>query len=336
METLGSLIDYLQIPRKVFITTHVKPDGDALGSMLALYHYLLKKGHEAFPVSPTDFGLYLHWMPGSDGVLNFQADSAKALKRLEECDLVICVDFNSLHRIEKLGEHIEASSVPKFMIDHHLDPENFDQWRLWNPDACASAELVYEFIAMMSDEDLVDKNIGTCIYTGIMTDSGSFRYSSVTARVHEIIAKLLSAGVDHVSIHSSIYDTFTERRLQFFGHCICEKLVVMHEYKSAYISVTRGELKEYDINTGDTEGLVNYPMSIADVNFAGLIIEREGIIKLSLRSKGNFPANEFAAKYFNGGGHFNAAGGTFKGTLEEAVETFKKGLEEYKTLLNAV
>jgi phosphoesterase RecJ-like protein len=195
---------------------------------------------------------------------------------------------------------------------------------------------VYDFIEYLGDAALVNKTIGTAIYTGILTDSGSFRFPNVTAHVHIIVAALLTAGVDHSRIHSNIYDTFTEKRLRFFGHCIKEKMVVLHDFRSAYISVNKEELKTYGIITGDTEGLVNFPMGINDVNFVGLIVEREGIIKLSLRSKGNFPANEFAAKYFNGGGHFNAAGGNFRGSLEEAVNIFLNGLNEYKSLLNTV
>lgn len=333
MEKLSGLKEYLDTPRRIFITTHRKPDGDAMGSMLAMYHYLLKKGHEVIPVSPTDFGLYLHWMPGCPSVLNFQVDQEKVLAYLQNTELIICLDFNALSRIDRLGEHIRVSNAPKLMIDHHLEPEAFDNWRLWNPEASATAELVYEYMSKMGDLMYLDRIIADCIYTGIMTDTGSFRYASVSSRVHEIVAHLLLAGADHTMIHQKIYDNFSENRLRFFGHCLKEKLVVLSDFRAAYISISKEEMDAYDIQTGDTEGLVNFPMNMNDVIFTALIAERENIVKLSLRSKGNFPANEFSTKYFSGGGHLNAAGGSYKGSLEQTINILLEGLKNYKPLL---
>ena len=333
MNNTEGLKELLAAPKKIFITTHRKADGDALGSSLALYHYFLKKGHDPVVVSPTDYGMYLHWMPGNDSVIIWENDRDKAKKILNAADIVFCLDFNALPRIEEMAEPIRKTIVPKVMIDHHLEPEGFDNYRLWNPDACATAELIYEFICLMGDVDLIDKDIATCIYTGIVTDSGSFRYANVTPHVHRITAHLIECGVDHSLVHRNVFDTFSENRLRFIGHCLKEKLVVLPDYRSAYITVSKQELKEYEISTGDTEGLVNFPLSIETVNFAVLIVEREGIVKLSLRSKGSFPANEFAKKYFEGGGHLNAAGGKSDVNLEKSVARFIAGLEEYKTLL---
>ncbi len=336
MWQLDELKSFLSVPRKILITTHSKPDGDAMGSSLAMYHYLLKKGHEPVVVSPSDYGMYLHWMPGNASVLCLPGDKERANKFLKEADLIMCLDFNNYQRTEYFADSLRKATAPKMMIDHHLNPEGFDIFRLWNPDACATAELVYTFMEQMGDIHLIDRDIATCIYTGIITDSGSFRYPNVTARIHRIVAGLIDAGLQHTEVHNLIFDTFTEKRLRFFGHCIKDKLVVLPQYRAAYISVTKEELKEYEIKTGETEGLVNYPLNIAEVVFAALIIDREHIVKLSLRSKGNFPANEFSGKYFEGGGHLNAAGGSYKGKLDDAVALYIKGLEEYKTLLLAM
>ena len=336
MYNIDELRQFLSTPRKIFITTHAKGDGDALGSSLAMYHYLLKKGHDVTVVSPTDYGLYLHWLPGNPSVVIYTEAKARVQKLADETELVFCLDFNAHARVEGMDSLLRGIKVPKVMIDHHLEPEGFDLYRLWNPDACATTELVYKFICMMGDHELIDRNISTCIYTGLVTDSGSFRYPNVTADVHRIVAHLMETGIDHGQIHRQLFDTFSELRLRFFGHCINNNLEVLHEYRAAVMTVTREELRQYEIKTGDTEGLVNFPMNINEVVFAALIIERDGIIKLSLRSKGNFPANEFAGKYFNGGGHLNAAGGASRTTLEETVAVFKKGLEEYKQLLLTV
>lgn len=333
MQQLSELKTLLETPKKIFITTHRKPDGDALGSSLALYHYLLKKGHEPVVVSPTDYGIFLHWMPGNPAVIIWDEEKELSQKHLNESELVFCLDFNHLGRIDDMGDAIRNSTAPKVMIDHHLEPEGFDTYRHWNPDSCATAMLVYEFIRMMGDEEMVDRNIATCIYTGLVTDSGSFRYPNVTAEVHLVVAKLIEAGIEHWRIHQNIYDTFSENRIRFFGHCLSNKLIVLPEYRAAYISVSREELREFNIRTGDTEGLVNYPMNIDSVVFAALIVERENVVKLSLRSKGTFPANEFSSKYFAGGGHLNAAGGVCVKNLAGAIDVFKAGLEEYRSLL---
>ncbi|RYD82110.1 MAG: bifunctional oligoribonuclease/PAP phosphatase NrnA, partial [Sphingobacteriales bacterium] len=301
MQPISELKTFLETPRKIFITSHAKPDGDALGSALAMYHYLIKKGHTPVVVSPTDYGVYLHWLPGNAAVEVFTEDKPKATQHLEDAELIFCLDFSQQHRVDGMTETLRKATAPKVMIDHHLDPEDFDTYRLWNPNACATAELVYQFIEEMGDAELVDKNIATCIYTGLVTDSGSFRYANVTSTVHTIVAHLLDAGVEHWQVHRRLFDTFTEDRLRFFGYCISEKLEMLPEYRTAFISVTREELRRFNIQTGDTEGLVNFPLSIAEVIFAALIVEREGIIKLSLRSKGDFPANEFSDKYFSGG-----------------------------------
>ncbi|QEC54085.1 phosphoesterase RecJ-like protein [Anseongella ginsenosidimutans] len=334
MESYTLLKPALMTPRRIVITTHHKPDGDAMGSSLALYHYLLQKGHTVHVITPSDYPYFLHWLPGNAEVVVFTAQQQKAKELVKEAELIFCLDFNNLKRINELGEVIAGSSAPKVLIDHHLEPENFDQFRLWNSKACATAELIYEFITGLGDSPLIDKAIATCLYTGIMTDTGSFRFPSTTAAVHRIIASLIDAGAENSRIHELIYDTSSESRLRFLGYCLSEKLEVLPAYRTGLIAVSREELERFQVTTGDTEGIVNYALSIYNIKFAALIIDRSEVVKLSFRSKGEFPANEIAKKYFEGGGHRNAAGGQSKDALDEVVKKFKSVLEEYKELLN--
>jgi bifunctional oligoribonuclease and PAP phosphatase NrnA len=333
MQDIQKIKELLSQPKRILITTHHKPDGDALGSSLGLYHFLLKQGHDVVVVSPSDYPVFLHWMPGNIAVINFMEEKEKALKLLANSEVIFCLDLNSLARLHELGDHVKNSPAIKIMIDHHLEPEGFDDHRIWNPDAAATCELVYDFIDLSGGSHLIDKVIATCLYTGILTDTGSFKYSATTAKIHRIAANLLEKGVDNSKIHDFIFDTSSENRLRFTGYCITNKMMVNQELKTAYISVAAAELEKYGIKTGDTEGLVNYPLSIGGIVFVALIIERGDVVKLSFRSKGEFPANEVAKKYFEGGGHLNAAGGRSELSLEETVQKFISVLPEYKELL---
>jgi phosphoesterase RecJ-like protein len=233
-----------------------------------------------------------------------------------------------------MGELVRQSTAFKVMIDHHLEPEDFDDYRHWNINACAAAQLVYTFIVEeLKRPDLINADVATCLYTGIMTDSASFRLPNTTAAVHRIVAGLIEAGAVNWHIHELVYSNSSENRLRFLGHCLANKLEILPEYNTAIISVTRAELQKYDTNTGDTEGIVNYALAIAGIKLAAFVVERADLVKLSLRSKGEFPANEICKKYFKGGGHRNAAGGQAEGTLEEVIEKLKRILPEYKTLL---
>lgn len=334
MKSYTALKEVLASPKKIAITMHHKPDGDALGSSLGLYHYLLRKGHNVHVVSPSDYPFFLHWLPGNADVVVFPENKQKAQKVVQEADLIFCLDFNALDRLVGLEKAVRQARADKVLIDHHLEPEDFDQFRLWNAEACATAELIYEFIQGMGDSRLINKNIATCLYTGIMTDSGSFRFPSTTAGIHRIVADLIDKGAENSRIHELVYDTWSENRLRFLGYCISKKLEVLPEYRTALISLNKKELSDYRVGTGDTEGIVNYALSIYNVKFAALIVDRTELIKLSLRSKGTFPANEIAKRYFQGGGHHNAAGGQTKLSLEETVQKFKSILTEYKALLN--
>jgi phosphoesterase RecJ-like protein len=330
----AALSQLLNQPRKIVITTHHKPDGDAMGSSLGLYNYLIQQGHHVQVIAPTDYPEFLAWMPGNEEVIIYTEQIERSAELIDKAELVFCLDFNNLTRINEMGELVRQSSAVKVMIDHHLEPEDFDDYRYWNINACAAAQLVYGFIVEeLQRPDLINVDVATCLYTGIMTDSASFRLPNTTAAVHRIVANLIDAGAVNWRIHELIYSNSSENRLRFLGHCLSNKMEILREYNTAIISVTRDELKKYDTNTGDTEGIVNYALSIAGIRLAAFVIERTDLVKLSLRSKGEFPANEICKKYFKGGGHRNAAGGQSDLSLEQTIEKLKQILPEYKTLL---
>ncbi|MDB5288370.1 MAG: bifunctional oligoribonuclease/PAP phosphatase NrnA [Mucilaginibacter sp.] len=334
MLDLASLTELLDQPRKIVITTHHKPDGDAMGSSLGLYHYLIQLGHHTKVITPTDYPEFLSWLPGNEDVIIYTEALQQSAKLIAEADLIFCLDFNSLSRINEMGELVRESSAYKVMIDHHLEPEDFDDYRHWNINACAAAQLVYDFIAnVLHKKELINKDVATCLYTGILTDSASFRLPNTTSTVHRIVAELIDAGAVNWRIHELIYNSSSENRLRFLGHCLANRLEVLPEFNTAIIWVTKEDLAKYDINTGDTEGIVNYALSIASVRLAAFIVDRKDRVKLSLRSKGEFPANDICKRYFEGGGHRNAAGGQSVDTLEGTINKFKSILPEYKKLL---
>ncbi|MGI4803811.1 MAG: DHH family phosphoesterase [Janthinobacterium lividum] len=334
MLNLAELKEILAQPKNIVITTHHKPDGDALGSSLGLWHYLKQKHHHVEVIAPTDYPDFIAWLPGNSEVIIYTEKKELAADLVSKADLVFCLDFNALSRINDLGELVRNSSAQKIMIDHHLDPENFDDFRHWDTRACSAAQLVYEFIAeLLGDKNSINADVATCLYTGIMTDSGSFRFPTTTSNVHRITADLIDLGADNAAIHQAVYDHASENRLRFLGYCLSNKLEVLHEYNTALITVNKEELKQFDSTTGDTEGVVNYALSIEGVRLAAFIVERSDKIKLSLRSTGTFPANEICKNYFHGGGHRNAAGGQSEDTFEQVVHQFKNLLPEYKNLL---
>lgn len=334
MNPIIEIKSLLETPHNIIIITHAKPDGDALGSLLGLYNFLKKEvDHTLLAVSPTDISQHFSWMPNFDEIANYENNPDIVDELLEKTDLIFCLDFNRCSRVEKAQEVLKNSKATKIMIDHHLDPENYDDYRLWEPEAISTTYLVYKFIDLLGKSYLIDTDIATCLYTGLVTDSGSFRFSGVDENVHLMAANLLKHNINHATIHQKIYDTFTENRLKFYGYCFSNKLEFLNDYNAAVMYVSAAELKKYDIENGDTEGLVNYPLSIKSVYITALFIEREDRIKLSLRSKANIPANKIAEKYFEGGGHLNAAGGVFYGSLEEAVDIYKKAIEEFKDVI---
>jgi phosphoesterase RecJ-like protein len=319
---------------KVIITTHHKPDADALGSSLGLYLFLKKLGITGHVITPTDYGDFLKWMPGENTVINFEEFEEKSAELVSNADFIFCLDFNALKRINELGKLVEHSSAEKILIDHHLEPEGFEDYRLWTTKASSTCELIFWFIEILGHVDLIDEEIASCLYAGILTDTASFKHPSTTPTTHRVAAMLLEKGAKSNRIFESIYDNYSENRTRFIGFCLSEKLQILKEYNTALIVVTEKELKRFRIITGDSEGLVNYGLSITGMQLSVLIIDRTVARKMSFRSKDKFPANEFARKFFNGGGHFNAAGGESKDPIEMVETKFKNALIDYKNYLN--
>lgn len=334
MDNPKELKELLSVPRKIIITTHQRPDGDAMGSSLALYHYLLSKGHLPTVISPTDYPDFLHWLPGNKSVLVYEKEPLKCKQLVEVAEVIFCLDFNKLYRLEELGKIIEVSNATKVLIDHHLDPDPFANFQYWKTTACSTAELVFEFIVSMGDKLLITKDIATGIYTGILTDTDRFRIPSTSPQVHKIAAELLELGINHTMIYEEVYETFTENRLRFFGFCIREKLEIIKELNTGIISLETADLKKFHIQSGDTEGIVNYPLWIKGIRLSVLVIQRPDEVKLSFRSKGDFDVNELANKNFSGGGHKNAAGGRSALSVTETREKLIAILAPLKNQLN--
>ncbi len=335
MQQIDQFKDLIQVPKRIIITTHIKPDADALGSSLGLANYLLAKGHTVHVITPTDYPAFLAWMKGNADVVNFEDGNQKlAADLVRQADSIFCLDFSSLKRIEKLGELVDASSAVKVLVDHHLDPDKFADYVFWSTKAAATAELVFELIVALGDKELIDSDIADCLYAGIMTDTGSFRHSSTSAKVHRIVAELIECGADVTKVSKLIYDNNSLDRLKFLGFAFSERLEVLPELKTAFFAISKEDLKKYNSQNGDTEGLVNYALSIKGIVMAATIIERDDKVKLSLRSMGDFSVNDFARKHFDGGGHKNAAGGASSDNLHDTVEKFKKLLTEYEDELN--
>lgn len=323
-------------PKKVVIVTHYKPDADALGSSLGLAGLLKKKGHQVSVITPSDYPDFLHWMKGNDEVINYEKkeNEAVANQLVADADLIFCLDFNCLKRINSLGEKVRDSKAMKVLIDHHLEPEDFAEFEYWSTEAAATAELVYDLVVKLGDKHLIDVDIAEALYAGIMTDTGQFKHPNTNKNVHIITAELMEIGADVSKVGKLIYDNNSIDRIRFIGFALSERLTILPEYNTAFFAISRSELQRFNSKTGDTEGLVNYALSIKGIALACLITEREDGINLSLRSKGDFSVNEFARENFDGGGHQNAAGGRTKLTLEETVNKFLALLPKYKHLLN--
>jgi phosphoesterase RecJ-like protein len=334
MQNLELLKSQLETPKKIVITTHVKPDADALGSSLGMANYLIKKGHAIQVITPSDYPDFLKWMKGNDDVIVYNEQTAQNCDQLiKEADVIMALDFSVLSRINELGEMVREAKAFKVNIDHHLEPEDFADFQLWDTNAAATCELCYELIVALGDEALIDAEIANCLYAGIMTDTGGFRHSNTTKNVHEVVARLIDLGADNSQVAKNVYDKSTLNRLRFLGFALGENLQVIEEYHTAYFALREKDLKRFSSKTGDTEGLVNYGLSIEGITLGALFKETEDGVKISLRSTGEFPANEMASRYFNGGGHRNAAGGKVAMTLDETVEVFKNALGEYKEQL---
>jgi phosphoesterase RecJ-like protein len=338
MKDLEGLKTLLASPKKVVIVTHFKPDADALGSSLGLAGYLAQKGHSVAVISPSDYPDFLTWMPGKEMVIALTKDSVvpqqKAKALIEACDVLFCLDFSSLKRINEVGEMVKTSTAKKVMIDHHLEPEKFADFEKWDVSSASTAELIFELIDEWGDRELIDQDIANCLYAGLMTDTGGFRHNNTTHKEFLIASELVSRGANPSEVAKQIYDTNSLDRLRLTGYALSQKLVVLPEYNTAYMTLTWEELKQFGSQTGDTEGLVNYGLSIKGIKMAVLMYDRKEEIKLSFRSLADFDVNALARKHFEGGGHKNASGGQSKQNLEETLKKFLAILPEYKAALN--
>jgi phosphoesterase RecJ-like protein len=326
----------ISLPMRILITTHSNPDGDAIGSSLAFASYLKKKGHTVDVLVPDPFPEFLAWMSGSDEILVFSSMKEASVQAIERAEVIAAMDYNQLSRLRDATPLVRQSGAIKILVDHHLNPSDEFDHIISVTRTSSTSELVFDFIEAMGDLDLLDKEIAEQIYTGIITDTGSLSYACNLVRTYQVIAELIRLGIDGEHLHRLIYDTYSESRLRLLGYSISDKLVVLPEFNTAYIALSKEELKRFDHQIGDTEGVVNYALSIKDINLAALFMERDGIVKVSFRSKGNFAVNALAAEHFDGGGHRNAAGADSDSSLEETVSKFREILPLYQSRLKIV
>ena len=328
--------DFISQYKHVVIVTHVNPDGDAIGSSLAFYFFLLKFGIDVKVIIPNDFPSFLSWMPGIDNILIFDKNSEKGVEYLNNADLICYLDFNHPSRTGLVHNDLcHCKKTPRLLIDHHRDAD-YSQFAMYlsEVETSSTSELVAELIQYHGFDKYLDDNIATCLLVGIMTDTGSFAHSIYHPETFEISGQLISPSVDYQLIHSKIYNTFSENRLRLLGYCISNRMTTLDEYHIAYIYLTKSDLERFNYQVGDTEGVVNFPLMIDSIKMAVLITERQGVIRFSFRSKGDFSVHELAKAHFNGGGHTNAAGGTLECSIEQAIKQFLDVLPHYKALLN--
>jgi len=315
----------------IIVTSHYNPDGDAMGAALAMAALLRKAGKEAVVMVPNDYPGFLKWMPGNDKVIIYRKNEKMADEMISRAGLIFCLDYSALHRIDAMEEPVRNSKAAKVLIDHHADPvlSDFDYY-LTLIQTSSTSELVYRFIDGCSWLDLIDRDIATSLFVGIMTDTGSYSFACNYPETFEVTASLIRTGIDPEHIHRMVYDTYSENRLRLLGYCLSEKLTILHEYSTAYIALSKPELDRFHHQVGDTEGIVNYALSVENIKLAVLLTERKDRIRLSFRSKGELSVNRIAREHFNGGGHLNAAGGDSFISLEETIIKLKQVLMQYK------
>jgi len=340
MKNIQGFQSLLASPKNISIVTHFKPDADALGSSLGLAGFLKKKNHRVTVVTPSDYPEFLSWMPGNSEVVAVSHDHpgsfAKALAAFNQSDIIFCLDFSSPRRIEELEMPLRESGAVKVLIDHHLEPEQFASYEHWDVQAASTAGLVFEVIEQLGEKHLIDADIANCLYAGLMTDTGGFRHSNTRQKEFLIASELTGLGANPSRVAKEIYDTNSIERLKLTGFVLAQKLQIIPRYHTAYVTLTSEELKQFGSQTGDTEGLVNYGLSVRGIKLSVLMYDRKNEIKISFRSLGDFSVNELARKYFEGGGHRNAAGGTSRIPLEDTLEKFLALLPEYESQLASI
>ena len=331
-EDIEEVKTLLASPKKIVILPHRNQDGDSMGSTLGLYHFLTQLNHEVTVISPNEFADFLKWMPDSDKVMLFEEHTKDCEPKLQEADIIFTLDFNALHRTgDHMGGFLQQLDKTFIMIDHHQLPDSYARYMYSDTLMSSTCEMVYHFIHQLGMEHLINTKVATCLYTGIVTDTGSFRFSSTTGTTHRVAADLIDKGISNAEIHTNLFDTSSYDRMQLLGKAL-QNMQLMPEYKTSYITLTQAELDAHNHQKGDTEGFVNYGLTIDGIDFTAIFIENkaEGIIKISFRSQNSFDVNQFARNYFNGGGHINAAGGRSTETMEETVSRFVKIVKEIK------
>jgi bifunctional oligoribonuclease and PAP phosphatase NrnA len=318
---------------RILIISHINPDGDAIGSQLALYHYLTFKGKKVAMMCPNNLQEFLKWMDGSKEIKVFIRDRKKCIRMIKEADLIIMVDFNQSNRLGEAEKNVMESQAVRVVIDHHLGSHDIAKLLISDPTVCSTSELVHGIVTLMNGEPFNNKSYSEAVYVGIITDTGNFEHGAFSGRTFRIVADLLESGIDKGKIIEVVYNNFSADRMKLLGFALYQRMTVLSEFKTAYIYLTREDLAKFNHAKGDTEGFVNLPLSIKGINFAVLFIEKESFVKLSFRSKGNFPVNEFASKYFSGGGHLNASGGEYYDSLENTINYFLKVLEDSAEIL---
>ena len=317
--------------KKIIITTHTNPDGDAIGSSLGLYHFLKKTNHNVNVVTPNRHPEFLNWVPGCDDIIIYEENKELGKKLIDDCDLLFTLDFNNLNRCGLVGENINLKKHEIIMIDHHQSPSDYSNITFSYPKISSTCELIFKLITRLTDIDLIDKDISTCIYLGMMTDTGSFQYNSVNSETHSILSVLMDKGIDHSKVYNNIYNSNNLSKLRILGSAL-NNLNQIKESKTTYMTLTKTQLVDNNYKKGDTEGLVNYGLSLKNIDFTAIFIEdidEVNNIKISFRSKNLFPCDKFAKKFFNGGGHKNAAGGKYLGSIDNAVTKFKSSLKDF-------
>ncbi|MCO6175691.1 bifunctional oligoribonuclease/PAP phosphatase NrnA [Flavobacterium sp. NRK F10] len=321
---IKKLKEILSHPKKISIVSHRNPDGDAMGSSLGLLHFLQQLNHEVTFVSPNDFPDFLAWLPNAENTVIFEKEEEKAKDFLNSSELIFTLDFNALHRTgHQMGAYLETLTLPMVLIDHHELPDDYPAFTFSDTNYGSTCQMVYDFINALGYNHLIDKDVATCIYTGILTDSGGFRFPKTTPATHRCVAELIERGVNNSEVYNLLYDNSTYNRLQLLGRAL-QNLKVLPQYNASYITLSQKELDSFNYQKGDTEGIVNYGLTIKGIHLTAIFIENkeEGIVKISFRSQGSFDVNQFARNHFNGGGHINAAGGKSFSNLEETVNQF--------------
>jgi len=333
-ETTQVVKQLLQSPKKIIVVGHKNPDGDAIGSCLGLHFFLMELGHDVTVIMPNDFPDFLKWMPGCENITIYEKEHDTCVTTISEADIVFTLDFNSLSRIGDLRVLLEKSDAKFIMIDHHQQPDDYAVATYSDTTMSSTAQMVFHFMESLDGLSALNTEIATNLYTGIMTDTGSFRFPSTTAITHKVIAQLIEAGANGATIHQNIYDTNSPDRMRLLGVAL-KNITILSEYNTAYITLSQQELDDNNFKKGDTEGFVNYALSIKGIVFAVIFIEntQDSIVKMSLRSKGEFSVNEFARTHYHGGGHTNAAGGRSSYSLSSTITEFISILPAYKNAL---